>query len=56
MGPLHSGDANAIPHLLRQMQETVFKARGVKMRTVDATARPIDRLLNATEATCQGGA
>jgi cytolysin-activating lysine-acyltransferase len=43
------GEAKAIPHLLRQVQETVFKARDVKMRTVDANARPIVRLLNATE-------
>jgi hemolysin-activating ACP:hemolysin acyltransferase len=46
------GEANAIPHLLRQVQETAFKARDVKMRTVDANARPIVRLLNSTEATC----
>jgi hypothetical protein len=43
------GEANAIPQLFRQVQETVFKARDVKMRTVDANARPIVRLLNATE-------
>jgi cytolysin-activating lysine-acyltransferase len=46
------GEASAIPHLLRQVRETAFKARDVKMRTVDANARPIVRLLNSTEATC----
>jgi cytolysin-activating lysine-acyltransferase len=46
------GEANAIPRLLRQVQETVFKERAVRMRTVDANARPIVRLLNSTEATC----
>ena len=43
------GEANAIPHLLRQVQETVFHARDVKMRTLDANARPTVRLLNSAE-------
>jgi hemolysin-activating ACP:hemolysin acyltransferase len=49
------GEANAIPHLLRQVQETVFKARDVKMRTVDANARPIVRLLNSAELASEKG-
>jgi hemolysin-activating ACP:hemolysin acyltransferase len=43
------GDPKAIPHLLRQVQETAFKTRDVKMRTLDAKARPVVRLLNSTE-------
>jgi hypothetical protein len=43
------GESKAIPHLLRQVRETVFKARDVKMRTLDANARPVVRLLSSIE-------
>jgi cytolysin-activating lysine-acyltransferase len=43
------GEPNAVPHLLRQVEETVFKAREVKMRAVDANGRPIVGVLNAIE-------
>ena len=49
------GDGNAIPHLLRQVQEMVFKARDVRMRTPDANGRPIVRVLNAPEQANENG-
>jgi cytolysin-activating lysine-acyltransferase len=43
------GEASAISHLLGQIQLRIFKARDVKMRTVDANGRSIVRRLNDTE-------
>lgn len=35
------GDSKAVPHLLKQVQETVFKGRNVKVRTLGADSRPL---------------
>ena len=49
------GDGNAIPHLLRQVQEMVFKACDVKMRTLDADGGPVVRFLNSAERVIENG-
>jgi len=40
------GDAKAIPHLLKQVQETAFKGREARVRTLDAHFRSVVGSLN----------
>ena len=35
------GDVKAIPLLMKQVQETAFKGREAKVRTLDAHSRPV---------------
>jgi hemolysin-activating ACP:hemolysin acyltransferase len=45
------GDPRAIPHLLRQLQETAFKERTAKIRTLGPDSRPVVTSLKATSTT-----